>query len=258
MKKYIGTVCVVFLAGVLGFCLPPRVIKWQDTRRTMESSLEETSEILLAPQPAMSITEKLDLYKKKDTSWMRLASGKNYGEESIWKKAEEELEKLKELDILEIDMEKLTHEKTQAMFFVDTLNSVQSMIVWEILLMQEEAGVEILVLLDDETGKILQLSQLEFNDMQVEFMDVGISKTEILVTKERNLETIAKKWGEYLQLELLETYNPMAGTKIEDDKIKKTTLNNQLRCVYGDEKEMVCFMIKDLVGDIQLSIEVFE
>lgn len=200
MKRFVLTVLAVFLVGVIGVILPPQIMKWQDERRTMESSLEETQEILLAPQPAMSITEKLDLYKKMDTGVMWLASGKNYDEKSILKKTEEELEKLRELEILEVDTKEISYKEIQAILFVDTQDSVHSMIVWNILLIQEETGVQLRISLDDETGKILEISQLELDYDYTEFKDVGISKTGGVVTIERELEKITERWDEYLGL----------------------------------------------------------
>ena len=260
MKQYILTVMAVFFAAVIGFLLPPQLMKWQDVQRTMESSLEESREVLLAPQPDMSITEKLDLYKQENMNTMQLASGKNYDGESIRGKVKEELEKLAELEILTTDVREILsmdiYMESGPVFVVDAKNSARTMIVWEVQIILKEENVHIQVSMDDETGKILEVCELTLD--AAGFTDIKNGMSDIVEVAEKDLEAIAEKWGEYLELELLESYDPMAGTKVTEQNIKKTVKNNQLRCVYGDEIEMSCFMIKDSIGDIQLSIEIYD
>lgn len=260
MKQYILTVMAVFLAAVIGFLLPPQLMKWQDIQRTMESSLEESREVRLAPQPDMSITEKLDLYKQENMNTMQLASGKNYDGESIRSKIKEELEKLVELGILTVDVKKILsmdmYMEAGPVFVVDAENSAHTMIVWVVQIILKEENIQMRVLVDDETGKILEVCELMLD--AAGFAGTANRMSDIVEMEEKDLETIAEKWGEYLELELLESYDPMAGTMVTEYQFKKTLKNNQLKCVYGDKMEMICFMIKDSIGDIRLSIEVSE
>lgn len=256
MRRFLLTALIVCLVGVTGFLLPPQIMNWQDERRTMEISLEETQEILLAPQPALSITEKLNLYNKVNTGEMYLASGKNYDEKSIQRKIEEEIEKLRDLQITEIDMEEISYKQIQAALLVDTQESVNSMIVWNIILVQNNSERLIEILIDDETGKILEFSQLEAYDQYTKFKKLDDSKIEVKLVIDKALDKIAEKWGEYLELELVVTYDPMAAEESSNDK--KIVENNQICCVYADEKEMVCYRLRSSIGDIQLSIEIVE
>lgn len=222
MKKYLWTGVLILLVCAGGICLPSLLLGWQDEKRIGRSEAEDAQEVLLTTHTELTLTEKLNLMRKGTMNSIALENGKNYKYNTIEAKMREEIQKLEELDILDLQGQKLNFSGAEMQFCIDTDGEIQSLMLWVIEAVTEQYSLTIV--LDDETGKILALGQEGWADMKA-YTDKGAASEEVAesmtdvdrAVKEADdgtgqpnleasdLETIAENWAAYLGCILTET-----------------------------------------------------
>lgn len=288
MKQYIITMTVLIFASILGFVLPSQIMKWKDEQQVNISYTENAEEVALVSQAALSLTEKMELYQRETANNLGVTRGKNYDQESIQPKVKEELKKLCDLGILDIDLDTIEFAAFEGGFVVDTADSTQTMNIWTVYAHHAKKGYQLWFVLDDETGKIFAIRQLEqLYDSIVESkkkvttnMASDVSLEESAYTNEA-LQKIAESWAEYLELNLVETHHTVTGTMDADAEVKREIMalieqgmnekeaylkvyeawgidteymKGHLLCVVEDEKGMASYLIREGIGNMMLSI----
>lgn len=248
MKKSYLFVLLFIIVGILSFTLPPRLMKWLDKNQVYAGYTQKAEEITLVSQVSMSLTEKILLYQRETANTLWVSTGKNYDQESIVPKIYEELLILCDLGILEIDINEIDFYAIEGGFVVDTADSTQTMNIWTIYAYQKDKLYDLLFVLDDETGKIINLQQsYEF----VEYVTENTKKVTKTLPKETTvsesevtsveIERIAEAWAEYLGLNLTKIHHAAAETM-------------DILCSLEDEKGMVTYYINKNVRNKILSI----
>lgn len=217
MRQYMITVFIIVITAIGGFMLPSKLLQWQDQLRLESAGAQETEEVILAARTDMTLIEKMQLIQKSSATAVSMEQGKNYTRDSIIDKAESELQKLTELEILNLDNEDCVYGISEILFFVDTENGTKSMILWSITRVSEKFFIKFDM--DDETGKILSIKQLTYINVESPWPDESDEFfSSILYSGE--LEAAAEKWGEYLGIALTEVYDTQ--NPAEDiDKVKE-------------------------------------
>lgn len=233
MKRYLISGILILLACIGGICLPGGILEWQDRSRMETIEAEAAEEVLLTAQTDLTLTEKINLLQKDDLNDMVLSNGKNYKYDTIEEKMREEVQKLEELEILNLNGQELNYSSAEVHFFIETdvEAEVRTLMLWIIEAATKEYNLGIL--LDDETGKILAVSQEVWNSMEVysgkNFVDKGYgeaaeegasedsgteSVSDAAVKEEEEggkpetseMEVLAEKWGTYLGCTMTRTY----------------------------------------------------
>lgn len=250
MKRYSLWIVLIVFVLITGFCMPSRILEWQDQKRMDHMVTEVADEVLLTPRTDLTVLEKLQLMKK-DTVISFPAEGKNYTEETILDKVDQELETLEDLGILLKTMTEPSvydMNELEVLFFVDMDDSSRSMRCWSISGYNTEGSIYLLV--DDDTGKILTIYQYMESDLSIS--DDG---EKIVKSKQKEearydsleLEDIAKKWGEYLGCELSES-NIKTNDTVDGE--------NEIYAVYEDEHGKVVYIFRKGTYDMIFSAEI--
>lgn len=201
MKRYLATVCMMLVLAGACFFVPSFLLHWQDETRAASPIVEEVRVMQLAYQAELPLSEKLHLMANAASGTMLLANGKNYTQETVYDKAKEELEKLEALGILDLQEQScLPSTDAYVELFVDVEDGSRSLMAW--VMEWETQQYHLTFLLDDETGKILCISQHDrlAVDMKTFANVAADAGTETDVTSQQ--EAVAEKWGEYLGLTL--------------------------------------------------------
>lgn len=250
MKRYGLIIVLIAFALTLGFWTPSRILEWQDQKRMGHMVTEAADEVLLTPRTDLTMIEKIQLMKK-ETAISFPAEGKNYTEETILDKVDQELETLDNLGILLKELTKLSTydiDELEVLFFVDMDDSSRSTRCWSIGGHNTEGSIYFLV--DDDTGKILTIYQ--YTESALSISDDG----EKIVKSQQEgpsryaslkLEDIAKKWGEYLDCELSECNTDPDDTVDEE---------NEIYAVYEDEHGKVVYIFRKGICDTIFSAEI--
>lgn len=218
MKQY-GIVTVsIALAALIGFAFPPRLLRWQDQKRLETSEIVEAEEVFLQSEGTLSIMEKMLFPGRMNVTFLQMEQGKHYNRSTIQIKAMEEIEKLRELEILEPKEEGEKEYCTvyDVLFLVETSDGKNSMMLWSLGVIGEKTYMEFT--LDDETGKILQIYQQDMS-----YTDEKIQKKQKIqveqAPEEEEMEQIARRWGEYLGITLVSDAGEPDGYREWDEKI---------------------------------------
>lgn len=227
--KYFLMGCLFLAVAAASIRLPSDMLDWQDKKRVGQSQTLPAQEVVLSAQEDMSLLEKLNLLISDNMHVLPMENGKHYTREDVTEKAEEELEKLKELGFLdEVELKWLKFAVPEAAFYLDMENGEHSMMVWNGY--AEDGQWMLDYLLDDETGKVLTLQRKRIsNNINIgnaEIYDVdGVRKAYQgdvrlgLDAEEafRELAEKADKWGEYLGCSLKQVVPVMTGIKYQKE-----------------------------------------
>ena len=273
---------------LLSFILPPQLMKWTDQQTVGHSYVQKSEEIALVSQVSLSLTEKIALFQRQTANTLWVSKGKNYDQESVQVKIREELQKLCDLGVLEIDVSEIDFNAIEGGFVVDTEDSTQTMNIWTIYAYQKEKLYELLFVLDDETGKIIQIQQsYELSEYKVS----DGKKTEVMANEavtadsestSTEMERIGIAWAEYLELPLVEVYHKAVGSMDFETEMEKEIqaliangieeveayykiyeawgydeeyMKRHLMCVVEDNEGIAAYFITKDVGNIILSID---
>lgn len=291
MRQYMITVFIIVITAIGGFMLPSKFLQWQDQLRLESAGAQETEEVILAARTDMTLIEKMQLIQKSSATAVSMEQGKNYTRDSIIDKAESELQKLIELEILNLDSVGDMYSIDNIWFLVDTEDGTKSMILWIVSVYTGEYSIGFSM--DDETGKILSISQVlsQVDTSSQALTQDGISNwaydSEISIENTGSyseLKEIAEKWGEYLGLSLAEVYdtpNPTADIyKVREREIEvlvKKGIDKEeatqrvyeawgieaeesvcwLYGVYEDENGIAAYLFQKNMGQIVFSAQSF-
>lgn len=201
MKKYLLIPFLTAAVLAAGLWMPSRILEWQDQKKLGYMMTETAEEVVLTSRAELSIIEKLQLMQKDQVISLP-AEGKNYTEETIFDAVSRELETLANLGIISRRMAELyvyDMNELNTLFFMDMDDSSRSMRVWFVNGSSEVSQGYILI--DDDTGKILSLSQWEDDsagDLGKEGRELSEQQRKELLYTPQELEKTAEKWGEYL------------------------------------------------------------
>lgn len=201
MKKYLLIPFLTAAVLAAGLWMPSRILEWQDQKKLGYMMTETAEEVVLTSRAELSIIEKLQLMQKDQVISLP-AEGKNYTEETIFDAVSRELETLANLGIISRRMAELyvyDMNELNTLFFMDMDDSSRSMRVWFVNGSNEVSQGYILI--DDDTGKILSLTQWEDDsagDLGKEGRELSEQQRKELLYTPQELEKTAEKWGEYL------------------------------------------------------------
>ena len=210
-KSWLLTVGALLLAASVGFGVPLAFRKWQDDRRLSVVETEEAPEVRITSQTELSMVEKAELFLSADASTTVLEKGKNYDVPGSLAKAEEELGTLCEMGVLDETFRtaKMTEDDAEQsaapIFYIDP-SGEKSMIIW-MLNFQIDTEKDRLILeaaLDDETGKLLELSIREWSEDYGNGIRSGAAAIDSdvadLAVTDSDVTAWAQKFGSYLGL----------------------------------------------------------
>ena len=206
MKQYLITVLVLAATAIAGFTMPSILLEWQDEQRLENSEIQAAEEVLLASQTNMTLIEKIQLMQNDMVTTIEMKEGKNYTADGMIKNVQQELKTLSELGILELEQSDLNYGVEGIHFWVDIEGGAQSVLLWTVYAGSGDG--ELWMVVDDETGKILTFTYVSVKAVA---SDGEIAMPEKL-WDDVDLETTARKWGEYLQIDLV-------GTSVYDQTI---------------------------------------
>ena len=239
-KSWLLTVGALLLAASVGFGVPLAFRKWQDDRRLSVVETEEAPEVRITSQTELSMVEKAELFLSADASTTVLEKGKNYDVAGSLAKAEEELATLCEMGVLDETFrtaemtEQDAEQSADPIFYIDP-SGEKSMIIW-MLNFQIDTEKDRLLLeavLDDETGKLLELGIREWSEGYGNGIRSGAAATDSGMTDsdvtDSDVTDWAQKFGSYLGLttERVTQSWELADTILSDGD--KTAYENQVR-----------------------------
>lgn len=210
-KSWLLTVGALLLAASVGFGVPLTFRKWQDDRRLSVVETEEAPEVRITSQTELSMVEKAELFLSADASTTVLEKGKNYDVAGSLAKAEEELGTLCEMGVLDETFrtaemtEQDAEQSANPIFYIDP-SGEKSMIIWMLnFQMDTEKGRWILeAVLDDETGKLLELGIQEWSEGYENGIRSGAAAIDSdvadLAVTDSDVTAWAQKFGSYLGL----------------------------------------------------------
>ena len=210
-KSWLLTVGALLLAASVGFGVPLLLRKWQDDRRLSVVDTEEAPEVRITSQTELSMVEKAELFLSADASTTVLEKGKNYDVAGSLAKAEEELATLCEMGVLDETFrtaemtEQDAEQSADPIFYIDP-SGEKSMIIW-MLNFQMDTEKDRLILeavLDDETGKLLELGIKEWSEGYENGIRSGAAAIDSdvadLAVTDSDVTAWAQKFGSYLGL----------------------------------------------------------
>ena len=210
-KSWLLTVGALLLAASVGFGVPLTFRKWQDDRRLSVVETEEAPEVRITSQTELSMVEKAELFLSADASTTVLEKGKNYDVAGSLAKAEEELGTLCEMGVLDETFrtaemtEQDAEQSANPIFYIDP-SGEKSMIIW-MLNFQMDTEKDRLILeavLDDETGKLLELGIQEWSEGYENGIRSGAAAIDSdvadLAVTDSDVTAWAQKFGSYLGL----------------------------------------------------------
>ena len=210
-KSWFLTVGALLLAASVGFGVPLAFRKWQDDRRLSVVETEKAPEVRITSQTELSMVEKAELFLSADASTTVLEKGKNYDVAGSLAKAEEELGTLCEMGVLDETFrtaemtEQDAEQSADPIFYIDP-SGEKSMIIW-MLNFQMDTEKDRLILeavLDDETGKLLELGIREWSEGYENGIRSGAAAIDSdvadLAVTDSDVTAWAQKFGSYLGL----------------------------------------------------------
>lgn len=147
---------LLFFAAAASFGLPGFLFRWQDEKLEGQVSQEEAAQVVLTDQPELTIVEKVRLMRRESSYSMLLDKGRIYSQDTIEDRILQELDTLQELGILSGELGKVDAFSMEASFMMD-VEGEDSAVFWTGELFTDEGRI-LSVTVDDETGRILELS----------------------------------------------------------------------------------------------------
>lgn len=247
LKNRLLAAGAVVLAAAVGFGMPVLLRDIQDAKRLSTVTTEEASEVRVTPQTKLGIAEKAELFQSADANSTVLEKGKNYDRKTSIQKAEEEIQTLCEIGVLDETFRtaKVTDDEAKQsitpIFYIDP-SGEKSMIVWMLAFPMdtENDSWSVEVALDDETGKILGLDVQKWDESDYNgiISDAGTETGESVsggqsgrreTTAGFDIADRAGKFGSYLGLtvERVTQSWELADSILSDEE--KTSYENQVR-----------------------------
>ena len=145
---------------------------------------------------------------------------------------QEEIKTLYSLSLSDLRQDhNISYEVADVYFVLDREDGKKSMIFWEVYVSTDD--YEAWLIVDDETGKILQFSEMTLYDTSAVVGEEQVSESDL-----KALEILAEKWGEYLGCELLETRGGSQDIVVDKEKTiteKEVIWGHQIIAKYQDD-----------------------
>lgn len=211
MKRYLIAGALLAALVAAGFFLPTRVMEWQDQQRIGNAEAEEVQEVVLKEQASMTLLQRLLLRNREgaEVDALKLVNGKNYTEDTIGEQVRTEIRTLIELGILNgLDLEDVMSVEASVLFYVDLVDTEKSAMIWSGTALTGNCRLDFE--LDDESGKIVEISQYYYRNGYGEATSVGDAENDEMegdvtvvekswrILSDEELRTVAEQWGEYL------------------------------------------------------------
>ena len=245
MKRYAAVIFLLLLTGIAAFSFPMRLMNWQDEKRVGTSQVETVERVQLTSQTELTMAEKLELMTSGRASTMALVNGKYYDPETIRVKAKEELQRLEAWGMLDLEEQDLIFGVAEVIFYMDSEDASRTMMLWNL---DGYAGnCYVTCVLDDETGKIVNVSQYGiFTDAVSSVTGQESSDSE----QENAKNEAAETWGDYLGLTL-------TGTFPSDLEEGWTEFEKEVRLYadYEDEGGRASYLFRFGEGNVYFSAE---
>lgn len=248
MKNRIMVLLCTFIL-IAGLWMPSYILEWQDQKKMGHLVTETADKVLLTPRTDLTMIEKTQLLKNETVISFQ-TEGKNYTEETILDKVDQELEELVDLDILSDNMKNLSDyeiDELTVFFYLDMDDSSRSMRAWSIGGHNMRGSIYLLI--DDDTGKILTIYQYVEGDFDA--LAVGDEPDNTEQEQQQyislKLKNIAKKWGEYLGCALAEE-------NAESENIVGG--ENVIYAVYEDEHGRIAYTFRMEADEANFSVAI--
>ena len=244
MKQYFMTVLILIVTATIGFTMPSILLEHQDEQRVENIETQAAEEVVLTSQTELTLIEKLQLMQKDTVTYLSMVQGKNYDRASISVQVQQELRKLRDLEILDLESLDFLYNVEDVSFLIDIEDGSRSMLMWTLCVVDDEWVITVTV--DDETGKILGISKVEMS-VSKSYTDVQTVEMGETDNNQKDLEKIAEKWGEYLGIPLAESYDRQNPTADLEKEWKKASW---LYGVYEDESGMTAYIFRKNSGSV--------
>lgn len=251
MKHYILMVAIIVAVGFLCLFLPMEISIRQDEKRLEKIETEAADELKLDFYTDMTLADKFRLRNNNDAGVMIMVNGKNYDSITISDKAREEILKLNEIGIVKCEEKTIDIPEYVLRMYVDPKDGGKSMLLWTVYMSVN--GEDMLLLIDDASGKIINIEDLyrQYYDMEER---VKISSSMSALT----IMGIADKWGDYLGLKFeadksgsADWVNDSLGYEIYD-------ADGKYVAVYEDGSEYVVYVFESNIGYESFSVKFYE
>lgn len=236
MKRYLVIVIFILMLGAICFTFPTALMKWQDKNLLEKIETEEAEVVKLDLQADMTLAEKIELKTNNMASIIGLVNGKNYDQRSITGKIKEELEKLNEIGMVKYDGQDTSFSDIMLNMYVNPEDAAKSMLLWTAVMYID--GEYIVVLVDDESGKIINIEQWYATYSESGDFDIRVD------IDKKEMADMAEKWGEYLGLEFAEDKSGSAYWVYEFLGVKIEESDYSYIAVYKDGSELVVYVFE--------------
>lgn len=254
MKRYliVGGLLAALIAA--GFFLPPRLMEWQDQQRIGNAETEEVQEVVLKEQASMTLLQRLLLRNREgaEVDALKLVNGKNYTEDTIGEQVRAELWTLIELGILNgLDYLKGDMSvEASVLFYVDLVDTEKSAMIWSGTALTGNCRLDFE--LDDESGKIVEISQYYYRNGYEEPLsvvgdaendemegDVTVVEKSWRILSDEELRTVAEQWGEYLGCTVTDAgYNLEAYFSDREEEAFQREVEQMMKKGYSEEEAL--------------------
>lgn len=156
MKRFVIPAAVLLTALILtgGFFLPTIILQYKDRQMIGELTVTDGSGVSYETKSELKTIERMKMVSKAEM--VSLDNGKNMNADTAYQTALTELDKLTDKGILELDRAACRLSKYDVYFFIDSADPTKNMIVWFLLIEDENHMINTAV--DDETGMLLALN----------------------------------------------------------------------------------------------------
>ena len=249
-KSWLLALGAVALAAAVGFGVPLALRNFEDAKRLSQVTAEAAAEVRITPQTELGIAEKAELFRSADANSTVLEKGKNYDAAGSLVKAEEELQTLSEMGVLDESFHSAgitgneAEQSTTPIFYIDS-SGEKSMIVWMLgfQMTTENDSWLLEAVLDDETGKLLGLDVQRWDEsyyngiydvkagagVSVDSAESSEESEPVETTETLAIRDRAEKFGDYLGLTVERVTQNWEMTESALDEEDRITYENQVR-----------------------------
>ena len=191
MKRFNGFSIAALTIVIMAACffLPDTVAGIQDTQAIGKLNIEDSNSISVETNPEMTLSERLTLISISNSLSVPVKNGKKLNIVTSFDRVVADLKSVFVEDGLGFDFDKVTVDLQETLLIIDADDPSINMLVWRFVL-QSPSGETITLVMDDETGTILQLIY-KFNqnslivsdkrpNLSAEFNEIGITLSQLL------------------------------------------------------------------------------
>lgn len=162
MKRFIIPIAVALTAVILtsGFFLPTLVSQFRDRQTVGQLMVTDGGTVNYETKSELKLIDRLKMIT--NARQIEVDKGNNMDSGTAYESAITELGKLNNFELFEINTQACQMSSYGVFFYIDSTDPTKSLIVWDLVI--QDGDHDIVVDIDDETGKILAI-QYYFNDI---------------------------------------------------------------------------------------------